>query len=50
MRSFLACFVCVLMMGSECGWALERVQIFSLVEGLKIDVFKQREQFDAKYC
>ena len=36
---FLACFVCVLTMGSECGWGLGEGP--NLVEGLKI------EQFDA---
>ena len=32
-------FVCVLMMWSEWGGALERVQIFILAEGLKIEFF-----------
>ena len=41
------------MMGSECGWGLGEGPNFSFVEGLKIEfkgIFKQREQFDAKYC
>ena len=34
------CFVCVLMMWSDwCGGPLERVQIFILAEGLKIEFF-----------
>ena len=33
------CFVCVLMMCQTGGGALERVQIFILAEGLKIDFF-----------
>ena len=32
------CFVCVLMMWSD-GGALERVQIFILAEGLKVEFF-----------
>ena len=33
------CFVCVLMMRQTRGGALERVQIFILAEGLKIEFF-----------
>jgi len=36
-RSFLTCSVCLLVMGHSVGWALERVQIFILIEGLKIE-------------
>ena len=35
--SVLATFVCVLMMGSECGWGLGEGPNFSLLEGLKIE-------------
>ena len=38
-RKVFTCFVCVLMMWSAGGGALERVQIFILAEGLKIEFF-----------
>ena len=46
MCSFLTCSVCLLMMGSECVWALGEGSNFQLVRGPQNWVFKQKEQFD----
>ena len=50
-RKVVLC-VCVLMMWSDWGGALERVQIIILAEGLKIELFgiiRERKQFGTNF-
>ena len=39
-RNVFTCFVCVLMMGSDWGGALEKVQILILAEGVKMEHYQ----------
>ena len=49
-RNFLTCSVCLLMVGSECVWGLGEDSNFQLVRGPQKLSFRQKEQFDPKFC